>query len=96
MPNVQIKLYINYTFIYKHIKPPTSYKKWLIIFLFLNEEEWQHIFESERVEIAKEPYLQSFQYKILNMILNNKQNLYKWKLLQTEKKPWIASCSENS
>ena len=35
-------------------------------------------------EITKEPYLQSFQYKILNRILNNKQNLYRLKISQTD------------
>ena len=31
-------------------------------------------------KITKEPYLQSFQYKILNRTLNCHYNLYKWKI----------------
>lgn len=54
--------------------------------LFLDKEDWSQTFE-----ITKEPYLQSLQYKILNRILNNKQNMYKWKLSQTYK---CNVCSE--
>ena len=66
----------------KHTKLPTSIEKWVIIFPFLEKEDWSQIFK--RVfEITKEPYLQRFQYKILNRILNNKDNLFKWKITQS-------------
>ena len=48
-------------------------------FPFLETEVWAPIYKRS-FHITKEPYLQSFQYKILNRILNNNENLYKWKL----------------
>ena len=42
-------------------------------------EEWSPILK-RTFYITKEPYLQSFQYKILNRILNTNENLYKWKI----------------
>ena len=61
------------------IKPPTAIDKWINTFPFLETEEWSPIFK-RTFYITKEPYLQSFQYKILNRILNTNENLYKWKI----------------
>ena len=72
----------NYTLMQKYIKLPTSIEKWVIIFPFLEKEDWSQFFQ-RAFEITKEPYLQSFQYKILNRIFNNKDNLYKWKISQS-------------
>ena len=73
---------IYYNLMQKYIKPPTSIEKWVIIFPFLEKEDWSQIFK-RAFEITKEPYLQSFQYKILNRILNNRDNLFKWKISQS-------------
>ena len=67
---------IYYTLMHKYIKLPTSIEKWVIIFSFLEKEDWSQIFK-RAFQITKEPYLQSFQYKILNRILINKDNLFK-------------------
>ena len=61
------------------IKPPTAIDKWINTFPFLETEEWSPIFK-RTFYITKEPYLQSFEYKILNRILNTNENLYKWKI----------------
>ena len=67
---------VYYTLMQKYIKPLTSIEKWIIIFPFLDKEDWSQIFKMA-FEITKEPYLQSFQYNNLNRILNNKHNLKK-------------------
>ena len=61
------------------IKPPTSIETWINIFPFLETEDWDPIF-IRTFKTTKETYLQSFQYKILNRILNCKEKLYKWKI----------------
>ena len=70
---------IYYKLLCPQIKPPTAIDKWINIFPFLETEDWAPIFKRS-FHITKEPYLQSFQYKILNRILNNNENLYKWKI----------------
>ena len=49
----------------RKITSPTSIKKWIDIFPFMEKFEWQQIFQLP-FKIIREPYLQSFQYKILN------------------------------
>ena len=61
------------------IKPPTAVDKWINTYPFLEKEDWSPIFK-RTFEVTKEPYLQSFQYKILNRILNTNENLFKWKI----------------
>ena len=68
----------------KNIKYPTSIEKWVTIFPFLDQEDCSKNFKRP-LEITKTNYLQSFHYTILNRILNNKHNLYKWKISQTDK-----------
>ena len=63
----------------KNIKPPTATDTWINIFPFLEKENWSAIY-TRTFEITKEPYLQSFQFKIINRILNNNENLHRWKI----------------
>ena len=67
-----------------HTKSPTATDTWVNIFPFLDKENWQSIYK-RTFEITKEPYMQSFQFKILNRILNNTENLYKWKIKESSK-----------
>ena len=66
------------------IKPPTSIETWINIFPFLETEDWDQIF-SRTFKIIRETYLQSFQYKVLNRILNCNDRLYKWKIKNNNK-----------
>ena len=70
------------TLLCKNIKTPTALDTWINIFPFLETESWVY---KRTFEITKEPYLQSFQFKILNRNLNNNENLYKWKILENNK-----------
>ena len=54
------------------------------MFPFLEIEDWNQIF-SRTFQITKETYLQSFQYKILNRILNCNERLHKWKIKSNNK-----------
>ena len=58
---------------------PTAVNAWIDLFPFLNDADWSKIF-SLPFAIQKEPYLQTFQYKIINRLLNCNYNLKKWKL----------------
>ena len=66
------------------MKAPTALDTWINVFPFLETENWSAIYK-RTIKIAKEPYLQSFQYKILNRILNNKVYLHKWKIAENNK-----------
>ena len=65
-------------------KPLTAMIKWIDLFPFLEKLDWKPIF-SLVYSITREPYLQSFQYKILNRSLNCNYNLVKWKVTQDAK-----------
>jgi len=56
---------------------PTAISTWINMFPFMEQFEWSQVFRLS-FTISKEPYLQSFQYKILNRILNCKEKLYIW------------------
>ena len=58
------------------IQKPTSLSTWLDLFPFLEYADWRVIFNTPYT-ICKEPYLQSFQYKILHQTLNCNYNLFK-------------------
>ena len=58
---------------------PTSINTWVDTYPFLEKIDWKEIFELP-YKISTEPYLQSYQYKILNRILNCNDRLYKWKI----------------
>jgi len=49
---------------------------------FLENLDWRTVFLLPS-KIIKEPYFQSFQYKILNRILNCNDKLYTWKLIDS-------------
>ena len=66
------------------IKPPTSIETWINIFPFLETEDWNSI-PSRTFKITRETFLQSFQYQILNRILNCNDRLFKWKIKTSNK-----------
>ena len=68
--------------IYDITCPPTSINKWIETFPFMEGCDWNKIFMLP-FKITKEPYLQSFQYKILNRILNCNDKLHTWKIKTT-------------
>ena len=63
----------------KRISPATSIEKWIEIFPFMEGIEWNKIFQLPYT-ITKETYLHSFQYKILNRIINCNHKLFIWKI----------------
>ena len=58
-------------------KPPTAIEAWIEIYPFLETHDWKYTFNLPNI-VAKETYLQSFQYKIITRTLNCNNNLYKW------------------
>ena len=58
---------------------PTSINTWLDRFPFLENINWRDIYELPYKTVS-EPYLQSYQYKIVNRILNCNERLNKWKI----------------
>ena len=60
-------------------KPPTSMTTWIDLFPFLEKYDWSISFELP-YKILREPYFQSFQYKILHRIVNCRDNLFKWNI----------------
>ena len=65
-------------------KPPSALSTWLNLFPFLENFNWQKVY-SLVYTISKEPYLQTFQYKVLNRSINCRYNLYKWNVLSSSK-----------
>ena len=63
----------------RKIQTPTSLEKWIIIYPFLENIDWAKIYMIPYRCIV-EPSLQSFQYKIINRLLNCNENLCKWKI----------------
>ena len=59
------------------IKPPTSINTWIEIYPFLEKFNWTDTFILP-YKVLREAHLQSFQYKILNRIINCNYNLHKW------------------
>ena len=51
------------------IETPTSISRWCNLYPFLDQYNWDLIYKLP-YQFTKEPYLQSFQYKILHNILN--------------------------
>ena len=66
------------------IKPPSAKDKWFDLFPFLDHIDWTKIYRLTYT-VSKEPYLQTFQYKILNRTTNCRYNLWKWNLLPSGK-----------
>ena len=64
--------------IMEKIEPPTSLEKWIHIFPFMENIDWSKIF-SLSFRTIREPYFHSFQYKVVNRILNCKDKRFTWK-----------------
>ena len=76
--------YIYQILVAKKQMPPRAIDKWRDIFPFLENFEWKEIYELP-YRIIKEPYLQSFQYKLLNRIINCRDKLLTWKISDSNK-----------
>ena len=61
------------------IKPLTVIDTWLDIYPFLHDMDWSLVFKLP-YKIVREPYLQTFQYKVINRLINCNHNLHKWKI----------------
>ena len=70
------------------IKEPTAVNTWTDLFPLLECVSWKLIFSATH-HITLETYLQTFQYKILNRLINFNFNLYKWKI---KSEPYCDSC----
>ena len=66
------------------IIPPSAINRWIEIYPFLELCDWKNFFLLP-YKITKEPFLQSFQYKVLNRFTNNNDKLYTLKIKQTNK-----------
>ena len=78
IPIEKVSSKLVYTHLIKeNTKPPTSLNVWVELYPFLENFNWSHVFRLP-YKIMKESYIQSFQYKILNRILNCNYNLHKW------------------
>ena len=75
---------IYYQLIERGLKMPTAIERWIDLFPFLHNIEWKHVFELTTL-ITKEPYLQSFHYKILTRIVNCNEKLFQWKISDSSK-----------
>ena len=73
----------------RKVEQPSSLHVWLDLFPFLESSNWDEIFERNFL-ITKEPALQSFQYKVINRIINCRYNLFKWKIIDS---PLCTYCS---
>ena len=82
------EIYLN--LIQDKFEPPTSITTWIDRFPFLENINWRDIYELP-YKIVSEPYLQSYQYKIINRILNCNERLNKWKIKDG---PECDSCGE--
>ena len=72
---------IYWDLITKVTKPPTAISTWMDLFPFLEQVNWKYLFICVN-KVTSEPYLQTFQYKILNRTLNCNYNLFKWNILE--------------
>ena len=72
------------------VKASTEIETWLNLFPFLEQIEWKSVFTLV-YKVTKEPYLQSFQYKVLNRTLNCCYNLYNW---QISPSPICSYCTQ--
>ena len=61
------------------ISPSSSIKKWVEIYPFMEGYDWNKIFLLP-YKIIKETFLQGFQYKVLNRIINCNDKLFIWKI----------------
>ena len=66
------------------ICPPSAINKWIETFPFLEVCDWKTLFTLS-YKITKEPFRQSFQYKLLNRIINTNDKLFTWRIKETNK-----------
>ena len=71
------------TLINQIIQNPTAENKWHDLYPFLEKLNWKDIY-SLPYKISNEPYLHTFQYKVLNRILNCNERLFKFKIKESE------------
>ena len=71
-------------FIKEKTESPTALNIWINIYPFLETLEWNKVFTLP-FRTTQEPYLQSFQYKILHRILNTREKLFTWKIAESNK-----------
>lgn len=69
---------------------PTSVEKWHELFPFLENLDWAY-FRVLPHRIMREPYIQTFQYKVLNRTIACRYNLFKW---QIKTDPMCSYCNE--
>jgi hypothetical protein len=71
-------------------KSPTAIQKWIADYPFLNDNDFKCFFTLP-YKILRSTKVQTFQYKLLHRTIPCKNNLYKWKLVET---PNCNSCTE--
>ena len=76
------KIYL--TLIKRKIQEGVCIEKWISRFPFLGTMDWSVIYKLA-FKTSTEPYLQSFQYKIIQGTLNCNYNLNKWTILDNNK-----------
>ena len=64
--------------------PPKAIDKQVDVFPFMENFEWKSVYELS-YKIIKEPYLQSFQYKLLNRVINCKDKIFVWKISENNR-----------
>ena len=72
------------TLIKRKIQEGVNIEKWISRFPVLGTIDWSVIYK-HAFNTTTEPYLQSFQYKIIQGILNCNYNLKKWTILESNK-----------
>ena len=63
--------------IHPSLKPATAIDTWINIFPFMETQDWKNIYTLTR-KLTTETYLHTFQYKIINRIINCRDRLHKW------------------
>ena len=66
------------------IKAPTAIDCWIYIYPFQEKYDWKEIYNIP-FKYVRESYLQSFPFKIINIILNTNEKLYNWLIKQSTK-----------
>ena len=61
-------------------KAPVSLNTWINLHPFLETHDWQNTYVLP-YQTMREPYFQSFQFKVLHRIINCNDNLFRWKIL---------------
>ena len=68
----------------KYTKEATALETWINLYPFLEKQDWKVLYKLP-YKITTEPYLQSFQYKIMNRILNCRNKLFTWNIIKNDK-----------